>query len=140
MPAHAVRPPFHRRVIRCGTTGSPDAERDFDVTSVTCDTRMPGAAATSRHPVALWRKATRGQTTLDGSAGDGGLPARTAPLIGGDVTFVPQGEADVVEALEEAPAGVVVDLEARHDVAGGDGARHEVDGDRGAGVVLEQLP
>ena len=41
-------------------------------------------------------------------------PGRAGRLEGLDVVEVPLGQADVVEALEQPPAGVLVDLE-RHD-------------------------
>ena len=47
-----------------------------------------------------------------------------------DVVQVPLGQADVVEALEQPPAGVRVDLERHGDVAVGDLLGLQVDGDR----------
>jgi hypothetical protein len=53
---------------------------------------------------------------MDGMDGLGGLggdgePGGAEVLEGGDVVDVAQGEADVVEAFHQAPAGVAVDLE-----------------------------
>src|SRR5690554_5307356 len=69
-----------------------------------------------------------------------GAPRLAAGLELGDVPLVLEGQADVVEALHEPPARVVVDLERRDDVAARHGARDEVDGHLGAGLGLEDLP
>src|SRR5699024_1201870 len=66
-------------------------------------------------------------------------PVGARLLEGGDALLLLQREPDVVEALHEAPARVVVDLEGDGDVAGGRGARLEVDGDGRAGLRLEDL-
>ena len=65
---------------------------------------------------------------------------RAARLEISDKILVSQGQADVVEALEQPPAGVVVDLEGGHDLSGVDRPGDEVDRDLGTGVVLEVLP
>ncbi len=46
-----------------------------------------------------------------------GLYAGRVLLESLDVLLVPQRQPDVVQALQQPPAGVVVDLERRHDVA-----------------------
>merc|ERR1712173_429649 len=72
------------------------------------------------------------------------LPARPVGLERADVGVVAQRDADVVEPLEQAPAGVVVDVEGVVDgvlaLAGAHRARLEVDGDRSPRVGLEQVP
>src|SRR5215207_10872505 len=74
------------------------------------------------------------------SCSDRRPPARTRALVCRDEPLVPEGEADVVQTLQQAPAGVVVDLERGDDITGGHGAGDEVHRDRGARVVLEELP
>src|SRR4051812_48661953 len=76
---------------------------------------------------------------VSGRRGDR-LVARPSRLEIRDEIFVSQGEPDVVEALQEAPAGVVVDLEGGDDLAGPDRPADQVDGDLRAGVVLQVLP
>ena len=51
-----------------------------------------------------------------------------------------QGEPDVVEAFQQPPARVVVNLERGNHIAAFDGLGHEVHLDLGAGVVLQHLP
>src|ERR1700677_4529118 len=51
----------------------------------------------------------------EGRLGGDGEPGGAGVFEGGDVVDVAQGEADVVEAFHQAPAGVVVDLERRLD-------------------------
>src|ERR1044071_6031174 len=72
------------------------------------------------------------------------LPARPLGLERRDVGLVPEGDPDVVEALQQPPAGVVVDVEGVLDrvdaLARPDGPRLEVDGDRATGVVVEEVP
>ncbi len=53
---------------------------------------------------------------------------------------VPQRQRDVVQALEQAPARVVVNLERHREVRGLHGLRAKVDGHLGARLVLQQLP
>ena len=53
----------------------------------------------------------------DGLGGDG-EPGGAVLFEGGDVVGAAEGQADVVQALHEAPAGVVVDLERLHQVLG----------------------
>src|SRR5271165_2873720 len=53
----------------------------------------------------------------DRSGGDG-EPGGAIVLEGGDVVDVAQRQTDVVEALHQPPAGVVVDLEGRLDPRG----------------------
>src|SRR5690625_2946687 len=69
-----------------------------------------------------------------------GQPGRPSSLEGGDVGLVAQGQADVVQALHQAPAGVVVEVEAEGRLARVDLALDQVDGDLGAGVLLQDLP
>ena len=69
-----------------------------------------------------------------------GLPGRSRALVCRDVALVAQRERDVVEAFEQTPAGVVVHLEGGGEIARRDRPRLEVDGDRGARLVLEELP
>src|SRR5699024_4697443 len=69
-----------------------------------------------------------------------GQPGRPACLEGGDVGLMTQGQADVVQALHQAPARVVVEVEAEGRLAGVDLALDQVDGDLGAGVLLQDLP
>src|SRR5699024_4900987 len=57
-----------------------------------------------------------------------------------DVLLVLQGQPDVVEPLQQAPAGVVVDLERDRERVRGDDALDEVDRHLRARVVLEDLP
>src|ERR1700733_5879694 len=81
----------------------------------------PGGSRRSRRPAgtARWPAAPGG-----GGAGHRWVErlqrcreeGRAAGLEGGDRVFVAEGQADVVQALHEAPAGVVVDLERLHEV------------------------
>src|ERR671911_2982552 len=56
-----------------------------------------------------------------------------------EVVLVGEGEAYVVEALHDAPAGEVVHLEGLVDVGGGDGELGEFDGDHGLRVFPDSL-
>src|SRR5437763_15007774 len=71
------------------------------------------------------------------SAGRGGEPGRPTALVPFDLVLVAEGEADVVEAFEEAPAGEVVEVEAGLDAAVGGAQRAglDVDHDLQVGVV-----
>src|SRR5262249_51483201 len=51
--------------------------------------------------------------SVAGGSGGNGEPGGAGVLEGGDVIGVAEGQADVVEALHQAPAGVAVDLEGR---------------------------
>jgi hypothetical protein len=53
---------------------------------------------------------------------------------------VGERDADVVEPLEQPPAGVVVDLERRRQSPGLDAARLEVDDDLRGRLALDELP
>ena len=68
------------------------------------------------------------------------LVRRAGGLVGGDLLGVAQGEVDVVEPLEQPPAGVVVDRERDREVLGGDRLRLQVDGQLEAGALLDLLP
>src|SRR5690606_18299882 len=71
----------------------------------------------------------------------GGLPSEALGLGGGDVVLVAQRDADVVEAVEQPPPDVVVDLELHRDgLTGGEAVLLEVDGDLGTRLALEVLP
>src|SRR5512133_3631350 len=74
----------------------------------------------------------------------GGFPGRAFRFVRRDIGLVGQGQGDVVEAFEETPARVVVDVEGGLDrVRAGPGPNRacgEVDGDRRAGLSLEQVP
>src|SRR5690348_264305 len=74
-----------------------------------------------------------------GGSGGYGEEAGAGGLEGGDVVDVTQGQADVVEAFHEPPAGVVVDLERRLDPGrlGQHDAVVEVDHDLGGRVGLD---
>src|SRR4051812_42127629 len=54
---------------------------------------------------------TRCSRTIPVSVLGDGLPGRPTTLVRRDVGLVSQGDADVVEALEQPPPGVVVDVE-----------------------------
>lgn len=69
-----------------------------------------------------------------------GLMGRSCRLVGRDVGFVLKGEADVVESVQQTPAGVLVELEVRVDPGGQDLALLQVDRDLGGRVGLGQLP
>src|SRR5438105_8846595 len=66
-------------------------------------------------------------------------PGRAGRLVGGDLVLVAEGEADVVEALEQAPSGEVVEGEAGFDVGrfGREGPALDVDHHEQVGVVDE---
>src|SRR3954471_24372773 len=69
-----------------------------------------------------------------------GLPGGALRLVGLDVVEVPLGEADVVQALEQPPAGVVLDLERKGDRAVADLLGLEVDRHLQRRVLLDGLP
>src|SRR3954452_15412746 len=69
-----------------------------------------------------------------------GLPGGALRLVGVDVLEVPLGEADVVQALEQPPAGVVLDLEGEGDRAVADLLGLEVDRHLQRRVPLDGLP
>src|SRR6266700_4512173 len=69
-------------------------------------------AAATRKPPGARRPCCREATRAGGSGGDGEVGG-AAVLEGGDVVDVAEGQADVIEALHQPPAGVVVDLEGR---------------------------
>src|SRR4051794_28269053 len=68
------------------------------------------------------------------------LPGGALRLVGLDVVEVPLGEADVVQALEQPPAGVVLDLEGEGDRAVADLLGLEVDRHLERRVLLDGLP
>lgn len=70
------------------------------------------------------------------SLSKGGFEAGAVGFEGFDVGFFAEGEADVVEAFHEAPAGVVVDVEAVGVALAGDGAGFKVDGEFYSGVLF----
>src|SRR5579859_1099764 len=72
------------------------------------------------------------------SGGDG-EPAGAGELEGGDVVGVAEGQADVVQALHEAPAGVVVEVEGGLDAGrvGEDHAGAQVHGYLGGRIGLD---
>ena len=53
---------------------------------------------------------------------------------------MPQRQADVVQALDQPPPGVVVDLEVATELFGSDLPLDEVDGDRRSGMLLDEIP
>jgi len=57
---------------------------------------------------------------------------------GPDGVLVPECESDVVEAFHEPPAGVVVDVERRSQVAGSDLTGLEIDGHLGRRTGLDE--
>src|SRR4051812_26895265 len=67
----------------------------------------------------------------------GGQPGRPGGLERADVLGMPQRQADVVQPLQQPPAGVVVDLERRGDLTGPDLAVLQVDGDLRRRVALD---
>src|SRR5699024_3460389 len=69
-----------------------------------------------------------------------GFEGEAGGFVGDDLVFLGQSEADVVVAFEQAPACVVVDLEGHGDGVARHGLFVQIHGDRGAGVVLEDLP
>src|SRR5665811_2491139 len=73
-----------------------------------------------------------------------GLEGRARQLVGVDVVGVRQCDRDVVEALEQAPARVVVDIErVRNPIRALSRAHRalgEVNGDLGAGLVFDEVP
>src|SRR5580693_7054696 len=82
----------------------------------------------------------RGRVGGRGVSGDGGA-AGGGELEGGDVVGAAEGQADVVQALHEAPAGVVVEVEGGLDAgrAGEDHAGAEVHGDLGGGGGIDRV-
>src|SRR5687768_2476627 len=104
-------------------------------------TSAAGAGATStrcgRPPSAdrsgddFSRDLARNRRQFAGRSGGGGEEVAAAGLVGGDVGVVLQGEADVVEAVEQAVLGEVVQGEGAGDSGGRclDGAALDVDRD-----------
>src|ERR1022692_4780470 len=76
-----------------------------------------------------------------GGLGGDGEPVGAGALEGGDGVDVAEGQADVVEALHEAPAGVVVDVEGCLNAgrAGPHEAVVQVDDDLGGRVGLDDV-
>ena len=72
--------------------------------------------------------------------GDDGEPGGAAGLVGGDVGVVAEGDADVVEAFEQAVVVEVLELERLVEVDGGDrdAAVDDVDDDLDRRVVLDR--
>src|SRR3954449_4279386 len=76
-----------------------------------------------------------------GLGGEGGwFEGRAGCFVGGDLVLVGQGDADVVQAVQQPVARVVVDLERCRDVAGRDRLVFQVDRDLGARVALDRGP
>src|SRR5690606_27395378 len=67
-------------------------------------------------------------------------PCRTGAFELGDRLLVPEREGDVIEALEEPPSSVIVDLEGHCELSDSRGLRNQVDGGLRAGCRLDQSP
>src|SRR4051812_17864322 len=57
-------------------------------------------------------------------------------LVGGDVVLVPERDGDVVQAVQQPPAGVLVQLEGGGDALGPHLTRLKVHSDLGSRVLL----
>ena len=67
-------------------------------------------------------------------------PRLSAGLELRDLVLMPEREPDIVEAFEEPPPSVIVDLERSRIVAKSHGARHEIDRDLDARVRADRGP
>src|SRR5262245_7435448 len=74
-----------------------------------------GYSETARARLWLWLEPGSDGEGVLGVLGGDGEEAGARAFEGGDVVDVTHGQADVVEAFHEPPAGVVVDLERRLD-------------------------
>ena len=123
-----------------------EMRRGSNATSPRCRRRRPPLAprARGRAPV----RGARGAHDRDGGGGPapgpgerlgGRQPGRPRRLVGGDRVGVPQGEVDVVVALEEAPPAEVVEREGLLHRRGRHRERLEVDPDPRRRVVEDRV-
>ena len=69
-----------------------------------------------------------------------GLNAGRCVLERRDLLFVLERQADIVQTLHQAPAGVIINLKRGNDRAAGYRAGFEVDRNLGSRVILDFLP